>query len=85
MLLLPSHRATLDISESAREGRPSMRVCAATLRRQLEQLARTWEIVSLAEAARILAEGARGPRRAFAAVTFDDGYADNLSLILKGP
>ncbi len=82
VLLLSYHRATLDFSESAREGLPSMLVSAATLRRQLEQLGRTWEIVSLSEAARILAEGARGPGRAFAAVTFDDGYADNHAVAL---
>ena len=38
--------------------------------------------MSLSDAARILAEGARGPRRAFAAVTFDDGYADNHAVAL---
>jgi peptidoglycan/xylan/chitin deacetylase (PgdA/CDA1 family) len=82
VLLLSYHRATLDFSESAREGLPSMLVSAATLRRQLEQLARRWDIVSLSEAARILSEGARGPKRAFAAVTFDDGYADNHAVAL---
>jgi peptidoglycan/xylan/chitin deacetylase (PgdA/CDA1 family) len=82
VLLLSYHRATLDFSESAREGLPSMLVSAKTLRRQLEQLARTWDVVSLSDAARILAEGPRGPRRAFAAVTFDDGYADNHAVAL---
>jgi peptidoglycan/xylan/chitin deacetylase (PgdA/CDA1 family) len=77
VLLLSYHRATLDFAESAREGLPSMLVCAATLRRHLEQLARRWDVVSVSEVARILSEGPRGPRRAFAAVTFDDGYADN--------
>ena len=61
VLLLSYHRATLDFAESARDAIPSMLVSAATLRRQLEQLARTWEIVPLSEAARVLAEGARGP------------------------
>ncbi len=82
VLLLSYHRATLDFSESAREGLPSMLVSAATLRRQLEQLGRTWEIVSLSDAARVLSEGPRGPGRAFAAVTFDDGYADNHAVAL---
>jgi peptidoglycan/xylan/chitin deacetylase (PgdA/CDA1 family) len=59
-----------------------MIVSAATLRRQLEQLGRRWEIVSLSEAARVLAEGPRGPGRAFVAVTFDDGYADNHAVAL---
>ena len=82
VLLVSYHRATLDFAESAREGLPSMLVSAATLRRQLEQLARTWEIVSLSEAARVLAEGPRGPPRAFVAITFDDGYADNHAVAL---
>jgi peptidoglycan/xylan/chitin deacetylase (PgdA/CDA1 family) len=82
VLLLSYHRATFDFAESAREGLPSMLVSARTLRRQLEQLGRAWEIVSLSDAARILAEGAPGPRGAFAAVTFDDGYADNHAVAL---
>jgi len=82
VLLLSYHRATFDFAESAREGLPSMLVSAATLRRQLAQLARTWEIVSLTDAARVLAEGPRGPGRAFAAITFDDGYADNHAVAL---
>jgi peptidoglycan/xylan/chitin deacetylase (PgdA/CDA1 family) len=77
VLLLSYHRATLDFAESARDCIPSMLVSARTLRRHLQHVARTWEIVSLSEAARILAEGPRGPGRAFAAITFDDGYADN--------
>ena len=82
VLLLSYHRATLDFAESARDAIPSMLVSAATLRRHLEHLARAWEIVSLSDAARILAEGPRGPGRAFAAVTFDDGYADNHAVAL---
>ena len=82
VLLLSYHRATLDFAESAREAIPSMLVSAATLRRHLEHLARSWEIVSLSDAARVLAEGPRGPGRTFAAVTFDDGYADNHAVAL---
>jgi peptidoglycan/xylan/chitin deacetylase (PgdA/CDA1 family) len=82
VLLVSYHRATLDFAESARDTIPSMLVSARTLRRHLEHLARGWEIVSLSEAARILAEGPRGPGRAFAAVTFDDGYADNHAVAL---
>jgi peptidoglycan/xylan/chitin deacetylase (PgdA/CDA1 family) len=82
VLLLSYHRATLDFAESARDSIPSMLVSARTLRRHLEHLARTWEIVSLFDAARILAEGPRGPGRAFAAITFDDGYADNHAVAL---
>jgi peptidoglycan/xylan/chitin deacetylase (PgdA/CDA1 family) len=82
VLLLSYHRAVLDWAEGAREAIPSMLVSAATLRRHLEHLARSWEIVSLSDAARILAEGPRGPARAFAAITFDDGYADNHAVAL---
>jgi peptidoglycan/xylan/chitin deacetylase (PgdA/CDA1 family) len=82
VLLLSYHRATLDFAESARDSIPSMLVSARTLRRHLEHLARSWEIVSLSDAARILAEGPRGPGRAFAAITFDDGYADNHAVAL---
>ncbi len=82
VLLLSYHRAVLDWAEGARDAIPSMLVSAATLRRHLEHLGRSWEIVSLSEAARILAEGPRGPSRAFAAVTFDDGYADNHAVAL---
>jgi peptidoglycan/xylan/chitin deacetylase (PgdA/CDA1 family) len=82
VLLVSYHRATLHFAEGAREALPSMLVSAATLRRQLEALGRTWEVVSLSEAARVLGEGPRGPRRCFAAVTFDDGYADNHAVAL---
>jgi peptidoglycan/xylan/chitin deacetylase (PgdA/CDA1 family) len=82
VVLLSYHRAVLDFAEDARDAIPSMLVSATTLRRQLEHLARGWEIVSLSEAARVLAEGPRGPGRAFAAVTFDDGYADNHAVAL---
>lgn len=82
VLLLSYHRATLDFEEGAREGIPSLFVSAATLRRQLEEVARRWEVVSLTEAARVLAEGPRGPRRDLVAVSFDDGYADNHAVAL---
>jgi peptidoglycan/xylan/chitin deacetylase (PgdA/CDA1 family) len=82
VLLLSYHRATFDFAESARDTIPSMLVSARTLRRHLEYLARGWEIVSLSDAARVLAEGPRGPGRAFAAITFDDGYADNHAVAL---
>jgi peptidoglycan/xylan/chitin deacetylase (PgdA/CDA1 family) len=77
VLVLSYHRATLDFETSAREALPSMFVSAQTLKRQLELLARTREIVSLADARRILAEPHGTRRRDVAVVTFDDGYADN--------
>lgn len=51
----------------------------AGLQQQLSVLARLATVVPLGQALRTLAEGRRLPPRAVA-VTFDDGYADNLSL-----
>ncbi len=85
VLVLSYHRVTHDFRRSATEGLPSLLVSAATLRRQLEQVARTHEIVSLSDAARILAEprGAAGRAgRDVTVVTFDDGYADNHAVAL---
>lgn len=79
VLVLSYHRVTEDFAESARHGLPSLFVSTATLERQLEQVARERDLVSLADARRILAEGPEAaPRgRDVAVVTFDDGYADN--------
>lgn len=79
VLVLSYHRVTEDFGASAREGLASLLVSAETLRRQLEQVARERDLVSLADARRILAEGPdAAPRgRDVAVVTFDDGYADN--------
>ena len=82
VLVLSYHRATSDFAASAREALPSMLVSARTLRRHLEQVARTHDVVSLGEAARILAEPRGTLRRDVAVVTFDDGYADNHSVAL---
>jgi peptidoglycan/xylan/chitin deacetylase (PgdA/CDA1 family) len=79
VLILSYHLPTDAFEETAREVLPSLLVSTVTLRRQLEQLAREREIVSLDEVCRRLA--AREPRRPrtpptdVAAVTFDDGYA----------
>ncbi len=77
VLILSDHRVTRDFGGSAREGLPSLLVSAATLRRQLQQVGRARELVSLADARRILAEPAGTPGPDVVAVTFDDGYADN--------
>jgi peptidoglycan/xylan/chitin deacetylase (PgdA/CDA1 family) len=79
VLVLSYHRVTEDFADSAREGLPSLLVSTATLRKQLEQVARERDLVSLSEARRLLAEGPdAAPRgRDVAVVTFDDGYADN--------
>jgi peptidoglycan/xylan/chitin deacetylase (PgdA/CDA1 family) len=78
VLILSYHRVTPDFRASAREALPSLLVSARTLRQQLRQVARVREVISLADARRLLADpGAapRGPDKV--AVTFDDGYADN--------
>jgi peptidoglycan/xylan/chitin deacetylase (PgdA/CDA1 family) len=77
VLILSYHRVTHDFAGSAREGLPSLLVSAATLRRHLEEVGRTHELVSLGDAARILTEPRGTARRDVAVVTFDDGYADN--------
>jgi peptidoglycan/xylan/chitin deacetylase (PgdA/CDA1 family) len=82
VLVLSYHRATTDFAASAREGLPSLLVSARTLRRQLEDAARTHELVSLADAARILSEPRGTSGRDAAVVTFDDGYADNHAVAL---
>jgi peptidoglycan/xylan/chitin deacetylase (PgdA/CDA1 family) len=82
VLVLSYHRVTADFARSAAEALPSMLVSARTLRRQLEQVARTHDVVSLADAARILAEPRGTPGRDVATITFDDGYADNHAVAL---
>lgn len=76
VLVVAYHRVTHDYGASAREGLASLAISTDTLRRQIAQLAREREIVSLDDACRILAEP--GPRRGrdVVAITFDDGYAD---------
>ena len=84
VLIISYHRVAPDFAASAREALPSLLVSTETLRRQLQHVARTRELVSLADARRILAEPPPGRPRArdYAAVTFDDGYADNHAVAL---
>ncbi|WP_242345245.1 polysaccharide deacetylase family protein [Anaeromyxobacter terrae] len=77
VVILSYHRATLDFEASARESIASMFISAQTLQRQIEDIARTREIVSLSDARRILGEPPGTRRRDAFVVTFDDGYADN--------
>jgi peptidoglycan/xylan/chitin deacetylase (PgdA/CDA1 family) len=77
VLILSYHRITPDFGASSREALPSLLVSTDTLRRQLELVARTCEIVSLSDAWRVLAEPAAGPGKDVVAITLDDGYADN--------
>jgi peptidoglycan/xylan/chitin deacetylase (PgdA/CDA1 family) len=84
VLVISYHRVTDDYAAGAREGLASLLVSATTLRRQLEHMGRTRDLVSLSDARRILAEPPRGGarRRDVVAVTFDDGYADVHSVAL---
>lgn len=77
VLIVSYHRVTHDYQASAQEGLASLLVSSSTLRLQLAQLARTRELVSLADAQRVLAAPpSRGASRDVVSVTFDDGYAD---------
>jgi peptidoglycan/xylan/chitin deacetylase (PgdA/CDA1 family) len=76
VLILCYHRVTPSFQASARESLPSLLVSVGALRRQLEHVARTHEIVSLEAAQRILSEPVRRGIRDVAAITFDDGYAE---------
>jgi peptidoglycan/xylan/chitin deacetylase (PgdA/CDA1 family) len=82
VVVLSYHRATLDFEASARESIASMFVSAQTMQRQVEDIVRTREIVSLSDARRILAEPSGTRRRDAFVVTFDDGYADNHQVAL---
>jgi peptidoglycan/xylan/chitin deacetylase (PgdA/CDA1 family) len=82
VIVLSYHRVTTDFERSAAEGLASMLVSTATLRRQLEQVARTHDVVSMSDAARILSEPRGTARRDVATITFDDGYADNHAIAL---
>ena len=61
-------------------GFPSVRGCGESgLRQQLRLLRRGADVVDLADALRDLQRGRELPRRAVA-ITFDDGYRDNVTL-----
>jgi peptidoglycan/xylan/chitin deacetylase (PgdA/CDA1 family) len=77
VLILSYHRVTGDFAGEAGRGLSSLLVSTGALRRQLEQLGREREVVSLAEACAALAAGGeRAGGRDLAAITFDDGYAE---------
>jgi peptidoglycan/xylan/chitin deacetylase (PgdA/CDA1 family) len=78
VLILSYHRVTPDFEAAAKESLASLLVSTGSLRKQLEHIARRNDIVSLADARRILAEPPGKHRRSdVVAVTLDDGYADN--------
>jgi L-malate glycosyltransferase len=58
---------------------PALTVSADTFRRQLRTLAADYDLVTCGELQRALAAG---ERRRLCAISFDDGYADNLELAL---
>jgi glycosyltransferase involved in cell wall biosynthesis len=58
---------------------PALVVARDTFRRQLEALARDYELCTCSELGRALSGG---ERRRLCAVSFDDGYADNLTVAL---
>lgn len=60
---------------------PSLAIPRDLFRRQLERLAGRYRVLSLDEIQRLLTEGGEWPRRSVA-ITFDDGYADNVELAL---
>ncbi|MEQ8231180.1 MAG: polysaccharide deacetylase family protein [Gammaproteobacteria bacterium] len=60
---------------------PSIAVSAAQFDREIAYLARNYTIVSMEQAVSCLCEGRPFPRRAVA-ITFDDGYRDNLTVAL---
>lgn len=76
VLILSYHRVTPDFRASAQESLPSLLVSSDTLFRQLEHVGRRNDLVSLADARRILAEPAARGRNDVVAVTLDDGYGD---------
>jgi peptidoglycan/xylan/chitin deacetylase (PgdA/CDA1 family) len=76
VLILSYHRVTPDFRATARDALPSLLVSTDTLRRQLEHAGRRNDLVSLADARRILAEPASRGRNDVVAVTLDDGYGD---------
>jgi peptidoglycan/xylan/chitin deacetylase (PgdA/CDA1 family) len=73
VLVLSYHRVSLDFRRDAAESLPSLLVSAETLHRQLSEVGRTHDVVSIDDACRILAAPeARG--RDVVVITFDDGY-----------
>lgn len=84
VLILSYHLPTSDFGADAGEVLPSLLVSIGTLCRQLQQLAREREIVSLDEACRHLETTTSRGRRIsdVAVVTFDDGYAGVYELAL---
>jgi peptidoglycan/xylan/chitin deacetylase (PgdA/CDA1 family) len=69
------HRVVEDFARASEDSIPSILISRAMLERQIEWIARRFDLASLDEIEARLMTGA-GWRRPAAAITFDDGYAD---------
>jgi len=75
VLVLSYHRVVEDFEAESRRAIPGLLVSCATFERHLEELTRSYDVVSLDEALQVVA-GVREPPRDVATITFDDGYRD---------
>ncbi len=76
VVILGYHRIVDDVAAAARTCMPALCVSTRAFADHLDVLQRRYEILSLEDAARVLAGRRRTPRRDAAVITFDDGYAD---------
>lgn len=75
------HRIVEDRARHARDVAPYISVTRSALRRQLRFFKKHYRVISLEEALRMLERGVL--ERDCLVITFDDGYADNLTLGLE--
>ena len=74
LLVVSFHRVVESYAQEVQRAIPGLLISQAALRRQLEQIARRYEVVPLGRALEELRWLRRGSD--LAAITFDDGYAD---------
>lgn len=75
-MILTYHRIVADIALAEREAIIGLVTSTSTFRRHLELVRAQCDVVTLAEAVRVL-KGERSVSRPVAVITFDDGYRDN--------
>ncbi|MHB8418017.1 MAG: polysaccharide deacetylase family protein [Myxococcales bacterium] len=75
-LIVSYHRVVSDFGREVQRSIPGLLVSTDSMRRQLEELCRRYDVVPLEVALREMRSRASGPD--LAVVTFDDGYADLL-------